>query len=873
MGLDQSALSDRLYADALSMCLRLPQRFYAKRASHAWKDIEEPLRKRALIYIKDLSVTAAAMERAIERVKAELESDNLTSKEPLRYITLLQKVAIKLLQPSGREIFLKTTRKEPGREILRWRFISLLIPSTILIAAASQDKFLIPKAVRLLNSSMGPDFPVAQNHLHHAAITSFEELWVSLRRRALLEPVSFVKSLQNEKAYCPQLHRGECHGGKSEMERKRGEKYKLVRLKHMAEWADLIQQAFIARRVLDTHVWHSDNLIDCPNRVCKKGKAVLRAFLSGRIKPYNFVGPAYPWREEVNSLGRRYGKYTSTRCKQQSELRSNFIRKETASELRLLAGAFVRLRPQDLKSADQQYEILFLQYLRVKTAVFKLLVHPPGEHGLEKFLEYFSQIKIYGGETDDITPPKPDESGLTVQATEYRVAPDAWRTKLRFRSTVEEEKKDGTKTESAWLIHFKRSKADGSLPLFRSTVRAMEEEARGIAAAIEQEPRRLRNLRGIDICGIEGAQPLWVSAPILRSLRRRSQQTAARRPGLRLEPLHLTVHVGEDFRWLTSGVRAVAEPFQWEVIERGDRIGHGIAVTLEPKRWWEDHVGEVMETTRIDRFLDLAFLAAYTKDIADCRRTPEQTKWLKNELMREAKEIWPKLTAHHSGDLIGISVEIWSHLGRRTTRQLMEQSRWAEGLTNAKVNGLKTEDQADDHTKWIHSYLWNSRVQQKAKEPIRMKVDDDDNDARTRSKRNELELLVEARKRLICEMARWQVCIESCPSSNLIVGSLDAMSAQDFLQKRPTNEQKRGEETLTWTVSTDDPITFSTSLADEYAYAWAGMVLREKGPYDPSYARALLDEAAQTSMRMRFTVPDRTNSHRINRKGNGHQYR
>ena len=161
---------------------------------------------------------------------------------------------------------------------------------------------------------------------------------------------------------------------------------------------------------------------------------------------------------------------------------------------------------------------------------------------------------------------------------------------------------------------------------------------------------------------------------------------------------------------------------------------------------------------------------------------------------------------------------------------------------------------------------------EKAQETIRLKVDDDNNDARTNSKRNELELLVEARKRLIREMARWQVCIESCPSSNLIVGSLDAMSAQDFLQKRPTKEQKRGEETLTWTISTDDPITFSTSLADEYAYAWAGMVLREKNPYDPSYARALLDEAAQTSMRMRFTLPDQQKGGPI-RHRKGHEDR
>lgn len=82
-------------------------------------------------------------------------------------------------------------------------------------------------------------------------------------------------------------------------------------------------------------------------------------------------------------------------------------------------------------------------------------------------------------------------------------------------------------------------------------------------------------------------------------------------------------------------------------------------------------------------------------------------------------------------------------------------------------------------------------------------------------------------------------------------------AAQDFLQRRPTRNEEGKIETLTWTISTDDPITFSTTLADEYAYAWAGMVLRKEKPYDPSYARALLDEAAATSMRMRFTVPDK----------------
>ena len=133
------------------------------------------------------------------------------------------------------------------------------------------------------------------------------------------------------------------------------------------------------------------------------------------------------------------------------------------------------------------------------------------------------------------------------------------------------------------------------------------------------------------------------------------------------------------------------------------------------------------------------------------------------------------------------------------------------------------------------------------------KIGEDENIA-VENLRNERDLLKNAHRTLLQEVARWQVCIESNPSSNLVVGSLDSIAAQDFLARRPTKEIQKEGETLTWTINTDDPITFSTTLADEYAYAWAGMTMRANNPCDPSYARALLDESAATSMRTRFTV-------------------
>jgi hypothetical protein len=198
--------------------------------------------------------------------------------------------------------------------------------------------------------------------------------------------------------------------------------------------------------------------------------------------------------------------------------------------------------------------------------------------------------------------------------------------------------------------------------------------------------------------------------------------------------------------------------------------------------------------------------------------------------------------------------EMWRHLGLDTMRRLMDSR--------------DLHKDAPLHEQWIHEYLWRRGVQERAGEIMHMSVSDDENGALARSENNERGLLAKARETLIREIALWQVCIETNPSSNLVVASLDSMASQDFLQIRPTAVARRGAETLTWTISSDDPITFCTTLADEYAYAWAGMVLRKDDPYDPTYARALLDEAAATSMRMRFTTRrDREPAATTNRRG------
>lgn len=421
----RSALTDRLYGDAVAAGLRVPAAFSRSRTAVRWADVVEYLRERASLYRDELSTTPAQMERAIDAAR-EKWKELAPVDQPCREVTLLSRAARTLLRMDGREMILRVDDDEPGREILRWRFVSLALPPGILIAAATPRGFAPPDSVRLLNPSIAPDGPVALNHVHHAAMMSFEDLWASLRLRALLRPGNLVASLRHERAFCPRLHHGECLGGKSELDRRRAEKDPIGRARHMAEWGDSIRQAFIAGRVLDHHAHHSARLKECSD-CAKTIGTTLRSFLDGRTKPYSETGTPYPWPpDELIQVARRFRAANAPGVLRRSHLpRTNLMREQTAKERSVLARAFAYVSPDQDESPDPDYEKLFLQYLRVKTAVFGLLVHPPGEPGLANFLDHFLQIKVYAPESDQLRPPSPHEPGLRVLATEYRVAPDA----------------------------------------------------------------------------------------------------------------------------------------------------------------------------------------------------------------------------------------------------------------------------------------------------------------------------------------------------------------------------------------------------------------------------------------------------------------
>jgi len=164
------------------------------------------------------------------------------------------------------------------------------------------------------------------------------------------------------------------------------------------------------------------------------------------------------------------------------------------------------------------------------------------------------------------------------------------------------------------VVHFKKEDEGREDPTFRGEIpapvprlrwgkrrRLIREEAKRLYRLLQKPTPITPFVVGIDACNLELSTPPEVFAPIFRYLRelpipvsganRRyapyfELDQAIRRLGEKRR-LGMTYHVGEDFRHLLSGLRAICEVVDFLAPKPGDRLGHGTALALQPEDWLE----------------------------------------------------------------------------------------------------------------------------------------------------------------------------------------------------------------------------------------------------------------------------------------------
>ncbi len=773
-------------------------------------------------------LTEAAVAAGLE--STNVDGDDLSEREPLW--RAIRDDADRWLTPNGDHWSLTVDSRKPGREIVRWRATTMLLPPSIVVAGALVKHGLVrPLRVQALPDCVAPQHEVGHLHVHLGPMLPFEaiwsELWAAFVVNSSLDPSSDTaeKSIALiDGCALPEI------ASRSPWKRAPGR-----------QWQWLLELAMLARAwmvgalddqaegtTLAPEPWRggggSPSL--CALRALARGTTDINvrrgALAEARATPAvrRFARLELRARQVQNREELRRSRRRCVACCLPGRCGCpgaavHVTRPDPEAcvdlELEFLVRALGRCRAEaEWKAAF--FTKLFYQYLRIKVALYRVLVVDPWATGLRHFLDVVVRDAPYTEVA--ASEPRLRDRRLTAARHEPPLRVSRVEIHTALKSWLKEDPR--REVDHAWIVAFPRSRKQsensegekGALK-WRSTEREQDGYARAVARRLEARPRLLRQVRGVTLMDWERNGPLWLFEKSLRHLLGASQEVAARNPALDLQPLRTAIHLGEDFDHLLSGLRQIYEPFAWEVISRGDRIGHALALGLDVDEW--ERRNESVRVRPWDRLLDIGFVAW-----AIANRGLSVDGESVNRLRASALEATTTMFGDCRWDPLEAARHVWLALpvsrppsASPTADTIMS---WARDRINEILDDRVISPRALSRTMVV--------------EPKR-----------------EVSVLRTVHKFVHDRVAAMQVGIEVNPSSNLLVGGFRAIFEQPVFHF----------ENLPLLLSADDPLTFATTLADDYAYAWAGMIL--PGKVTPAEATNRLVEAARNSVRYAFAGP------------------
>jgi hypothetical protein len=760
-------------------------------------------------------------------------------------------LAARHLEYSGRRVALRADG-DPTERATCWRWLSLALPADLLVSAlAAREGFEPPdNAVQIVTPRLAEVLrrPCAETHLHVGAGVPFGLLWAA-RMRALAEETSIpLKSAAGSPPFgspaafrsmllaaatvrlllASFLWRRDETGAPASFDH-----FRAAELPHIADrlpWGFGAHEAMRALHHALAHLWAR-----VPAPPIARARRLYQA-LAGRAPR-----PSKP--EQERSLeaildGDPLAAWLPVRC--------GLGLPETrfaARAMRYLAGD---------GHADTAFAVSFWQYQRVRCLTYRYLVEEPGTAGLDWFTRHYARISPLRGQLTQLTYASAlhlQSTDLFLAALEARTAPhphwnlvrdevrDLAEQAARFEPLAARER-----PEVGLVLHFIKEWERG-LPGNRTRLHADPrhrafgcrfgpwfherlQQAMAIETALRHNPELLLVLRGVDVANVELAEPTWPLVPLFRRVREAARRASARlawaRPRWEAAPLRVTVHAGEDFRRLVEGLRHIHEPIEFDILRVGDRIGHGVALGEDPQRWAES--ARLVTQPAEDRLDDLLWeLERYRR--AEIPADTGRLEHVRAEATRLGRMIYDGPERVDLDDLVEA----------RQIRHRPEALAWV-GYPFIRE---RTFDRAP--YRLFYRYLTDAAVFERGQRAEEVHAVE-----------SEVAMLRAAQRSLRGRLGRMEITVESNPSSNLLIADylgLDEHAAFRFQPLSGMPEPEGGPVMVS--LNTDNPVTFASCLADEFAHVYFALLGRGVAAGD---ALAWLDRARENGHRSRFTL-------------------
>jgi Adenosine deaminase len=526
------------------------------------------------------------------------------------------------------------------------------------------------------------------------------------------------------------------------------------------------------------------------------------------------------------------------------------------TEMQFQYACFTRLE-QTASNPDEHFDAIFWQYFRIRNLLYRHIVHRPLTPGLTHFIRSYDRIwpslAMMSERARLESAANTSGRNRGLRSLEVRTAPFVNSTNLAtyagvHKSTIADlTLPNSSLREIGFVLHFVRNRgpntwrstaSPGGLDTFANPsllgagtgyrygaiYKRFVSEASNLCQLIQGHPEILLVIRGIDACNDENAIPAWVVIPHMRRVVEESRTILSNLQGtprlIGLQPLRTTVHVGEDYLHVQTGLRRIAEFMKHLPLAETDRMGHALALGIDIIDWCNRFPTCVMSIE--ERLWDLAWEHELFSN-QSIATSATRIKFVEGEILRLGRSIIDqKATLSNILDLYQSVFDLTA----------LTIAGFPDGNGRARPRSSKK------NTSLLAKYLTSPKVF--AQGQIAIAVD-------TALERDHL---LELQEYLRHQVMLNRIVVEINPSSNLLVGRLGDLKTHPMMKLIRIGERLKGNG-IPIVIGTDDPVCFSTDLPNEYELILDA--LAECG-VDSSACSQFLMACQNTSMTSRFTI-------------------
>ena len=491
---------------------------------------------------------------------------------------------------------------------------------------------------------------------------------------------------------------------------------------------------------------------------------------------------------------------------------NNNICRLLAGERRFLYECYRRILSNSFNSEQKN---IFYAYLLIRADFRGEIIQNNDKTGFSNFSDYQDRkeyfIEGHKEYEDELVRLALNETleKKNIFSLEARICPKNTSTELycrlkRYEKLVKQGDHKDSYEKLIYVFHFPKlsdKTFKEGVPRNDNVRRMAARQARSIAALLDRGKEINQHLKGIDACSSEIACRPEVFGQVFRYLSDKG--------------LHLTYHAGEDFFDIVDGLRAIDETLLFCGLNRGDRLGHALALGIAPEQHYCRKGYRIVLSKQI-LLDDIAWMYCKANELGCYIEEKLKTQLIEKyyQLYKEIFEnnikenICPSIHEYYqSWKLRGDDPEVYKlnedDFGKLSVeKEIICFNRYC---LNAQINNDNIR-QNKRYRQLYYLYHYNKDIRNKGDEIVEYKI-----------QKEYISLVRQIQDKMIQKLACIGIGIETNPSSNYLIGTIAKYEEHPILRfnsrkLKPSN----GGNNLCVSINTDDQGVFDTLLENEY---------------------------------------------------------